>query len=119
MRVLLVEDHADFRELLRAALERRGFLVETRAAVRDGMLALASGIYDVLLTDATLDEPEDGLELVRSAAKLGLERRIVLTGSHDVETRAREAGAHRVLMKPVLTSKVVAALTGRHEVDED
>jgi DNA-binding response OmpR family regulator len=117
MRVLLVEDHADFRDLLRAALERRGFAVETCAQVRDALVALASGIFDVLLTDATLDEPEDGLELIRSATELGLARRVVLTGSHDVEARARAAGAHRVLMKPVLTSKIVAALTGRPETD--
>ena len=104
-RVLIVEDHAAFREALARVLEwhtefddlpQAGSLDEARARVRaiDGDLDVA--VVDLFLPDG------HGAELVEEISKVDPEVPVlVLTVSQDPghHARALEAGAERVLTK--------------------
>ena len=102
--ILIVEDHADAREALRALLELEGHCV---AAVGTGPSALdvvRDRHVDIALVDIGLPEV-DGYEVAQSMRALG--RRcpylIALTGygQPDDVKRAREAGFDAHLLKPI------------------
>ena len=70
MRILLVEDDAMIGESVRVGLRRDGFTVDW---VRDGRaaeLALANGVYDLMLLDLGLPK-KDGLEVLKSLRRQG------------------------------------------------
>jgi CheY-like chemotaxis protein len=119
-RILLVEDHALFREVvaqaigkaladegLKVAFVEAGTLAEARTRLREGGL-------DAALIDITLPDG-DGLELVGEMHDGGVGRPIptlVLTASLDtsVKERAMEAGARGALSKVVSIPETVEAI---------
>jgi PAS domain S-box-containing protein len=64
MRVLLVEDHADTAELLRAVLDGHGAGVHVAASLAEALATLAEGEFDVLVSDIAMPDGT-GYELVR------------------------------------------------------
>lgn len=108
MRVLVVEDDADLRDLLEVALAPE-FQAQGCAMGEEALAPLASGLVDVLVTD--LDLPGiSGEELVCVAR--GLPRAIgvvVMSGSRSRLDGCR-ADADAALIKPFALSTVRAAL---------
>jgi hypothetical protein len=119
--VLVVDDHADTRDLLGAALGQAGAEVVTAADAAQGLSILRERRPDVLLCD--LEMPgESGYELMRkvralSADEGGLTPAIALTAYARDEDRVRTlaAGFQRHIAKPARPddlSSAVAALAG-------
>ena len=111
--VLLVDDHAGFRELARTLLEEGGYSVVGEAA--DGVTALAACRRlrpDAVLLDVHLPDM-DGFAV---AAALGLERpppRVVLTSADEDEwvgSLLRRSGALGFVPKAALASSQISAL---------
>ncbi|MBA4752167.1 MAG: response regulator transcription factor [Sphingopyxis sp.] len=63
MRILLVEDEAEFAEALRGALERDRFTVDWVASLSLASEASRSGVHELVLLDRTLPDG-DGLSLI-------------------------------------------------------
>ena len=116
IRVLLVEDHASFRQALAFLLEREpdmtvvaqaGSLAEARAALQRGGVAVDVAVVDLTVTDG------DGVHLVREvrAAHPGAAA-LVLTASADRlrHARAVEAGADGVLHKSAGIAQIIGAV---------
>ena len=53
-RILVVEDHDDFRLLLEVTLQQAGYAVESAASSEDGIRMLAHSSYDLLVVDYSL-----------------------------------------------------------------
>ena len=112
IRVLLVDDNRDARELLGESLRRRGYQVEeagtgARALECAGRSSCAIGLIDIGLPDM------DGFELCRRLLRRRPEMHLMaVTGYGDEETReqARVAGFAELLLKPVAPSDVVQAI---------
>lgn len=114
-RILLIEDHASFRQALAFMLEREpnlevvgqaGSLAEARARARD--LGTADG-FDVAVVDLLLPDG-DGADLIGELRKANPHfSAIVLTGNFDPESlqKAREAGAEEVLRKNLPLTELV------------
>jgi CheY-like chemotaxis protein len=106
-RVLVVEDDADTRALLRTALESAGFRV---AEAPDGLDALAmltaqDDPFDLVTLDLMMERMQ-GLEVlkrIRSRVATATIAVVVATGSDDpeVEMELFEAGADDFVVKPV------------------
>ena len=116
IRVLLAEDDADGREVIRTILEMAGATVETAASVREALQALDELRPDVLITDIGMPD-EDGYALIRRLRARGGDHgggtpAIALTGYVTPEDRDRLQGAgfQLHLPKPVEPSEVVAAV---------
>ena len=122
MVVVVVDDEADARELLRRMLSERGATVVTAASAADALVAIEQHRPDVLISDIGMPEV-DGYELVRRVkdlnAKTGIRfPAIALTAFARSEdrTRALFAGFVAHISKPVDAAELiatVAAVTGR------
>lgn len=121
LKVLVVEDEADGRELLSLLLERRGAVVRAAESATEALGLLAEGSFDVLISDIGLPGT-DGYGLIRQIRAQGLGPRelpaVALTAFARAEDRRRalSAGFQSHVSKPVDAAElatVIASLTGR------
>ena len=122
LRVLVVEDDPDARELVTVVLESSGIEVRAVETVAEALAVLESYTPTVICSDIGLLD-QDGYALIRSIRSLPDPRKngipaIALTafGRHDDRTRALVAGFNVHLTKPVEPSvlvRTVLELTGR------
>jgi two-component system response regulator RegA len=116
--LLLVDDDATFREVLAAALEKRGFAVRTAQDVPSALAAAEQDPPEYAVIDLKMPGPS-GLELVRRLKVLDAHTRIVvLTGYASIATavEAIKLGATHYLAKPADADDIVAAF-GRGQGD--
>ena len=101
MKILVVDDDADIRLILGAALRRvGGFEVVEAASLAAAVREIAAGVFDAILTDLQLPDGS-GAELLAQPAGERLPV-FVLTAAADDELRTTllTAGARDVLVKP-------------------
>lgn len=122
LRVLIVDDEADTRDLLQAVLERCGSVVITASSVAEALQRMAECKPDILVSDIGMPD-EDGYALIGKVRALESEQggrvpAIALTAYARVEDRVRAlmAGFQVHIPKPVEPVEliaVVASLAGR------
>jgi DNA-binding response OmpR family regulator len=104
-RVLVVDDNADLRSMLRLCLEADGFEVEVAANGQLALDLLGQRPADVLVTDLFMPD-QDGIETILEVRKRYPQVRIVAmsgwtsTEGSDYLRVAREIGALETLRKP-------------------
>ena len=104
-RVLVVDDNADLRSMLRMCLEADGFEVEVAANGQHALDLLGQRLADVLVTDLFMPD-QDGIETILEVRKRYPQVRIVAmsgwtsTEGSDYLRVAREIGALETLRKP-------------------
>jgi CheY-like chemotaxis protein len=114
LRLLVVEDDPDSREMLVLVFERSGATVTAAASAGEAMEAMRRATPDLLVCDIGLPG-EDGLELIRKVRALEAERggripALALTaysGRMNRET-AQAAGFDQQVSKPVVPAELVA-----------
>jgi CheY-like chemotaxis protein len=116
VRVLVVDDQEDARELLRLALTRRGAEVRVGATARAALDILGQWRPDALVSDIGMPD-EDGYELMRQVRALPAERggqipAVALTGYASAKDakRALAAGYQMFVPKPVDLPELVTAI---------
>jgi two-component system, chemotaxis family, CheB/CheR fusion protein len=112
VRILVVEDAPDIREVFTLLLRAEGAHVEAAANGREALELGLRDDFDVVLSDLGLpDIPGDVLIRQLLAQSRGRTRVLVVTGyGEPYLTRARQAGAHVVFTKPVEWSRILDAL---------
>jgi CheY-like chemotaxis protein len=122
VRILVVEDDADNREMLIEALRRSGAVATPAASVQEALTVAQHSRLDVIVSDITMPG-EDGYALIRRLRALSPETRelpvIALTAHARSEDAARivEAGFTIHLAKPVRPTALCAAIArvlGQH-----
>jgi PAS domain S-box-containing protein len=115
LQILLVDDEADLREMLPAALESLGAHVTAAASAEEALAALESSPFDALVADIGMPEM-DGYELIRRlrsrggrAAGLPAIALTAYAGEAD-RRRALDAGFQIHLAKPVEPHQLAVAL---------
>jgi signal transduction histidine kinase len=112
VRVLLVEDDDDTRELVRITLERAGAWVDAVASATDARREILEDSPDVLISDIRMPE-EDGYSLIQSLRTAGISTpAIALTAlaRREDEDAAREAGFQLHIAKPIDPAHLVDAV---------
>jgi PAS domain S-box-containing protein len=114
LRVLVVDDEPDTRELLKAGLGQSGAEVTLAGSVAEALEAMQSAAPDLLISDIGMPG-EDGYELIRrvcaqSDESVGRVPAIALTAYARVEDRmqALRAGYQMHVPKPVEMAELVA-----------
>jgi signal transduction histidine kinase len=118
IRVLVVDDEPDARELAATVLERYGAEVKVAASAAEAFAIIGHERIDVLVTDIEMPG-EDGYGLLRRVRALppGRGRRMpagaltAFAGAHDRE-KVLAAGFQVHLPKPVLPADLAAAVAG-------
>ncbi len=104
LKVLLVEDDDDNRELMAEVLEASGFEVLSSPSGQDGLKTLSERSVDVVVTDVGMPGM-GGLEMARAAKAIAPQVPVVVvTGWVDREDIASARGRREVdavLVKPV------------------
>jgi signal transduction histidine kinase/ActR/RegA family two-component response regulator len=117
VRVLVVEDDEDTRELVRATLEHAGAQVETVGSASEARREMLEDKPDVLVSDIRMPV-EDGYSLIQSLRTAGVTTpAIALTANarrEDAEA-ARTAGFQIHLAKPIDAARLVEAVATLHE----
>ena len=100
--MLLVEDHADTRQVLGRLLASFGYDVTAVGTVRDAVAAAERQAFDLLLSDIGLPDGS-GTDVMRHVAARFNLKGIALSGfgQEDDLRRSREAGFVTHLTKPV------------------
>lgn len=107
--VLIVEDDAHIRRLLRGALERAGHQVSEAATAREGLSLVDIAKPDVVLLDLGLPD-RDGIELIQLVkARLGATVLVVSARDGTAEkVAALDLGADDYITKPFDTEELLA-----------
>lgn len=116
VRILVVEDDADFGSLINIMLELCGARVISTSSVAEALQALEEGLPDVLISDIAMPD-EDGYELMRKVRartpeRGGLTPAIALTGYATRKDRehAIAAGYQAHLAKPIEPAELTTAV---------
>lgn len=104
-RVLIVEDQADIRKLIRMTLEFEPYEIHEAANGTDGLQMAITVQPDLILLDVMMPGDLDGLQVcarVRALPALQATRVVLLTARGQTQDRdaGQEAGADEYLIKP-------------------
>jgi len=117
LRVLVVDDEEDVRELMLAMLERCQVRVQSVSSAREALEVLQRERFDVLVSDIGMPE-EDGYSLIRKVRQLPVEQNgripaLAMTAYARMEdrTRALLAGYQMHLPKPIVPAELLVTLT--------
>ncbi|MBM4122398.1 MAG: response regulator [Nitrospira sp.] len=113
--ILVIDDEAPIRRMLRDLLEGAGHTVTEAADGRAAMKCLREQPSDLIITDMLMPE-EDGVEVIREARRIAPETKIIamsgggLKGKADFLNIARCLGAQRTIAKPFALDKFLEAV---------
>jgi two-component system KDP operon response regulator KdpE len=108
-RVLVVDDEAGIRKVVRDSLEREGHEVTTCVDGQEALERLEDEDFDLIVTDLSMPRM-NGLELVREARRRSAVPILVLTVKHEEREKVRllDAGADDYVTKPFGTDELLA-----------
>ncbi|HEX4802306.1 MAG TPA: response regulator, partial [Myxococcaceae bacterium] len=121
VRVLVVEDHPDSRELLQTVLVGAGAEVSAAASVREAMETMQQLKPDVLVSEIEMVD-EDGYSLIRRVRELGAERggqvqaaALTAYARGEDRTQALRAGFQAQVTKPIDVNELVSVVANLAE----
>ena len=121
LRVLLVEDAQDIREVFTVLLHTEGADVVSTASGREAIELAAQQQFDVVLTDLGLPDIPGDVVIRRVLAAARRRPRIIVVTGYDEPfvSRARQAGADVVFNKPLVWTTLARALRSTREPARD
>jgi DNA-binding response OmpR family regulator len=115
IRILVVDDDFQMREMLGVILERKGYDVKTASDGKSALQLQSKKPFDIVITDIIVPE-KDGIETI-SELRRGYPRVkiIAISGggrnkSEGYMELARQIGADRVLVKPFGSWEILGAV---------
>lgn len=112
MRILLIEDDFETRQLVATGLRGSGHEVETATDGHEGLIQVTTGRFDVIVIDRMLPGP-DGLSIARAARSAGIDTPIIFLtalGSIDDRVAGFENGGDDYLVKPFSLAELEARM---------
>ncbi len=118
-RILLVDDDVAVLLTLKTVLEVNHFEVDTAGSVAQAEEKLASGVYQMVITDARMENENAGFEVIHAARRQPYNpATALLTAYPPSDGDWKQSGAQSLLVKPVGTQDLLRqleALLVRHE----
>ena len=117
-RILIIDDEASVRALLRSALEAAGYEVTEAAHGRQGLERYRQRRADLVITDIAMPEL-NGLDMMLELMHEFLHTKVIaisgLGGEQNVLDAAKVLGARQTLQKPFSMPQLLRAV--RYELD--
>jgi DNA-binding response OmpR family regulator len=118
-KILLVDDDATILLTLKAVLELHQFDVQTAGSAAEGIRKLASGEYDMVITDSRMETDDAGFHVIRAARQQRYDpATALLTAYPPPNLEGNHNSAQTVLVKPVGTQDLlrqIEALLVQHQ----
>lgn len=111
-RILIVDDSASIRKLIRIHLQRPGIVVDEASNGAEGLKALARGPFDLIIVDLMMPVM-DGIVMLRMKDSLQNETPVILLTAEVNETLSQAMTNHCVmdyLKKPLQPASLRAAV---------
>jgi two-component system response regulator AtoC len=111
-RILVADDEANIRALLRDLLEEQGFVVAEAETGAQVIKALADGNYDLIMMDIKMPEM-DGISVLREMHNKKAEVPIILMTAHNsanLAIQATQLGAYDYITKPFQLDEVLLTI---------
>ena len=107
--MLLVEDDAEVRDTVAAALRAAGFEIHTASAADEALARLGAGeLYEIVLTDVVMPGALNGVDLAREVKRRFPRIAVVIATGYS--ERAVQVPGVQALPKPYTLRDVVEAL---------
>jgi CheY-like chemotaxis protein len=119
-RILLVDDDVAVLLTLKAVLELHQFTVETATSAAEAIEKLASGVYQMVITDARMENENAGFEVIRAARRQAYNpATALLTAYPPQDGDWKGDGAQSLLVKPVGTQDLLRQIEALLVLRED
>jgi len=113
-KILIVEDDAESREMLKVLLEARGYTLLCAGDGGEGFHLAVKQQPDLIITDLAMPEV-DGFDLIRLLRQEPVTSAIpviVFTAYIDIEQKAlKKLGANEIAFKPIRVEQLLAMIT--------
>jgi len=107
-RILLVDDDVTVLLTLKAVLELHEFEVQTASSAADAVKKLASGVYEMVITDARMETDDAGFHVIRAARQQAYRpATALLTAYPPPNADWKNNGVQSLLVKPVGTQDLL------------
>ena len=118
-RILLVDDDVTVLLTLKAVLELNQFEVETAGSAAEALKKLASGTYEMVITDSRMETDDAGFHVIRAARQQAYDpATALLTAYPPRNVDWKRNGAQSLLVKPIGTQDLlrqIEALLVQHQ----
>jgi DNA-binding NtrC family response regulator len=118
-RILLVDDDATVLLTLKAVLELNQFEVQTASSAAEAVEKLASGVFEMVITDSRMETDDAGFHVMRAAsAQPYRPATALLTAYPPRNLDWKHNGAQSLLVKPIGTQDLlrqIEALLVQHQ----
>lgn len=107
-RILLVDDDVTVLLTLKAVLELNHFEVQTASSAADALKKLASGVYEMVITDARMETDDAGFHVIRAARQQAYQPATALLTAYPPRNADwQRNGVHSLLVKPIGTQDLL------------
>ena len=118
-RILLVDDDATVLLTLKAVLELNQFEVQTASSGAEAVQKLASGVYEMVITDSRMETDDAGFHVIRAASAQPYKPATALLTAYPPRNMDwKHNGAQSLLVKPIGTQDLlrqIEALLVQHQ----
>jgi CheY-like chemotaxis protein len=118
-RILLVDDDATVLLTLKAVLELNQFKVETASSGAEAVKKLASGVYEMVITDSRMETDDAGFHVIRAASAQPYKPATALLTAYPPRNLDWKInGVQSLLVKPIGTQDLlrqIEALLVQHQ----
>ena len=114
-RVLIIEDEAELREMIKTTLIRRKYTVMEASNGKEALLHFKPSMTDLVVTDLIMPE-EDGLKVIIKLKELKPSLKIIAVsgggkaGPGGYLNLAKALGAHAVISKPFSINDLIVKI---------
>lgn len=112
MKVLIIEDEPELREIIQRYLEKERYVVECAENLQSGMLKISDYNYDCILLDIMLPDG-NGLNLLRELKEMHKQENVIIISAKDSledKIEGLELGADDYLPKPFHLAELQARI---------
>ncbi len=118
-RILLVDDDATVLLTLKAVLELHEFEVQTASSGAEAVQKLASGVYEMVITDSRMETDDAGFHVIRAASQQAYRPATALLTAYPPRNLDwKHNGVQSLLVKPIGTQDLlrqIEALLVQHQ----
>jgi DNA-binding NtrC family response regulator len=110
--ILVIEDDAKLREVLKKILDKKGFVVEVSATGSDAIERIEERLFDIALTDLKMPGM-GGMDVLKAVKRISPQTYVIIMtafGTIDSAVEAMKNGAFDYVTKPFRTEEILVVI---------